>query len=119
MVVVEVPGQDSAQVGLVEHDHVVHALATNRADEAFDVGILPGRSGRGDHLCDAEALHLATEKLAVDSISVADQESRRRVRWEGLHDLSRRPFPTRAGGDVEMQDAPSIMGVSVRWSAVG
>ena len=49
VIVIGVRDQDPAQVPLVNHDHMVKALAANRADDALDVGILPGRSwGRND-----------------------------------------------------------------------
>jgi hypothetical protein len=35
-------------VGLVEDDHVVKAFAADRADEPFDVRILPGGMGYND-----------------------------------------------------------------------
>jgi hypothetical protein len=33
--------EDSAQVRFAEHDHVVQALPADRADESFNIGILP------------------------------------------------------------------------------
>lgn len=38
--------QDAAQVRLAEDHDVVQAISPDRADEAFDVPILPRRSGR-------------------------------------------------------------------------
>jgi hypothetical protein len=43
MVVAEVAGQDATEVSLAEDEHVVQALAPDRADEPFREGILPGR----------------------------------------------------------------------------
>jgi hypothetical protein len=33
-------------MAIVDHEYVIQAFATNRADDALDVGILPGRSWR-------------------------------------------------------------------------
>ena len=33
--------EDSAQVRFTKHDHVVQALPADRADESFNIGILP------------------------------------------------------------------------------
>ena len=33
--------EDSAQMRFTEHDHVVQALPADRADESFNIGILP------------------------------------------------------------------------------
>ena len=52
LIVIGVRDQDPAQVSLVNHDHVVKTLAANRADDALDAGILPGRAWRRNDLCD-------------------------------------------------------------------
>ncbi len=41
VVVGEIRVQQATQVGLVEHHHVVKALAAQGPDEAFDIGVLP------------------------------------------------------------------------------
>ena len=43
MVVFKVRRQDTAQVTLVEDDDVIETFATDRANDAFDIGVLPGR----------------------------------------------------------------------------
>ena len=43
VVVAEVRAQQAAQMGFVQHHHVVEALAAEGADEPFHVGILPRR----------------------------------------------------------------------------
>ena len=45
VVVREVPAQQTAEVPFVDHDDVVEAFPTNRADDALGEGILPGRRG--------------------------------------------------------------------------
>lgn len=42
MVVSEVGVQKAFQVAVVEDDDVIEALTPNRADQSFDMGILPG-----------------------------------------------------------------------------
>jgi len=41
VVVVDVRGEDAAQMALVEDHDVVETLATNRIDDALDVCVLP------------------------------------------------------------------------------
>ena len=41
VIVVDVRRQDPAQMALIDHEYVIQALATNRADDPLDVGILP------------------------------------------------------------------------------
>jgi len=43
MVVVDVRGEDAAQMALVEDHDLVETLAANRTDHALDVGVLQGR----------------------------------------------------------------------------
>ena len=47
VVVNGVPGHDPVKVRLAEHDHTVEALASDRADQPLDMGILPGRARCG------------------------------------------------------------------------
>ncbi len=41
LVIVDVGGQDAAQMALVEDRHVIQAFAANRTDLALDVTVLP------------------------------------------------------------------------------
>jgi hypothetical protein len=41
LVIVDVGGQDAAQMALVEDHHVIQAFAANRTDLALDVTVLP------------------------------------------------------------------------------
>ena len=56
VVIVEVPGKDSTQVGFVEDDEVVQAFAANGTDESFAVRVLPGRLGGSGNFLDAQVL---------------------------------------------------------------
>jgi hypothetical protein len=42
MVIGEIPEEGSTERGFTENDHVIETLPTNGADDAFDVGSLPG-----------------------------------------------------------------------------
>ena len=47
VVVGEIPTQQASEVPFVQHDDVIEAFPSNRADDALGEGILPGRP-RGD-----------------------------------------------------------------------
>src|SRR6516162_9285475 len=47
MVVTEIRSQGSLQMSRVQDDEVVQAVSSYRADQAFDVGVLPGTPRRG------------------------------------------------------------------------
>jgi len=48
MVVTEIRSQGSLQMLRVQDDEVVQAVSSYRADQSFDVGVLPGTPGRGE-----------------------------------------------------------------------
>ena len=53
MIVAHETAQVPAETLLVEHDHMVQALASDRADYPFDIGTLPRRARCRKHLLDA------------------------------------------------------------------
>jgi hypothetical protein len=91
VVIIEVTGQNAFEVGFVEHDDMIEALPPDRADQPFDVGILPGRPRRGKHFLDAHTLQTFPKAVAVGAVAVADQVTRRLVKGEGLADLASYP----------------------------
>src|SRR5208282_5985932 len=52
LVIVDVRGQDAAQMALIEDHDVIQTFATDRTDGALDVSVLPGRAWCGDDFCD-------------------------------------------------------------------
>jgi hypothetical protein len=110
MVVVEVAGEDALQLPLVEHDHVIEALAADRADKALDEWILPWRLGGDDDFFDADVPHAATEMLAVDAVAITQQEAWCFIPGKGFDDLLSRPFRGWVGGHVEVQHTPTMVG---------
>ena len=44
VVVVDVRGQDTAKIALVEDDDVIETFAADQTDDPLDVGVLPGRA---------------------------------------------------------------------------
>jgi hypothetical protein len=45
IVVVGIGAKYAAQMGLAENDQMVQALSSDRSDQPFNVGVLPGRTG--------------------------------------------------------------------------
>ena len=70
VIIGEVAGQDMASVPLAEHEDMVQTLASDRTDEPFREGVLPGRSGGRDHLPDPHVVDAPSEGLAVDRVSI-------------------------------------------------
>jgi hypothetical protein len=59
---------------LVEHNDVIEAFPSNRPDDAFSEGILPGRSRGDEALVHSQAVHPPDEHIAVDRVPVAEQD---------------------------------------------
>jgi hypothetical protein len=91
VVIIEVAGQDALEVGFVDHDDMIQALPPDRADQPFDVGVLPRRPRRGQHFLDACTLQAFPKAATVGAVAVADQVTRRLVKGEGLPDLAGDP----------------------------
>jgi hypothetical protein len=95
VVIRKVASQDAAKVTLAQDDHVVEAVAPNRADQAFGERILPRTSSSREDLLDPHTLHALSEGVAVDGVLIAQEVGRGRVVGEGVHDLLSGP---RCGG---------------------
>ena len=61
--------EDARKMRLVQDDHVIEALAPDRADHAFHVRILPRTRGGRHDLGDAHACDTAVEGGAIDAIA--------------------------------------------------
>ena len=56
---------------LIEHDHMIQALAPKGANYPFHVGILPGTPRTGHDLPDAKAGDPSADLVVVDVVAVA------------------------------------------------
>ena len=65
VVIPKICQQYTAQVTLIENDDVIETFATDRADDALDVGILPWRSRCSDDLLDRHRLDPIAEVLTI------------------------------------------------------
>jgi len=97
-------------MALTENDDVVETLPPYGCHEAFSIWILPRGPRCGEDLLDPQALDATAELVAENAVAVADHERRRRILGEGLNDLLGGPGRCRGVGDVEMEDAASVVG---------
>jgi hypothetical protein len=79
-------------VRFAKHDHVVETLAADRADESFNVSILPGRSGCDRMVTKAHCTDPLQEDCTIRGVSIPNGMSRRVVPRERLSDLARDPL---------------------------
>jgi len=109
MVVIEVAAQDLPQMPLIQDDHMVEAFSTDTPDQSFDERILPRTSWCGNHLLDAHVLDALLEVPTIDTVTISQKVSGCFIPWESIDDLLGSPLGSWIRGDVEMQDAPSVM----------
>jgi hypothetical protein len=110
VVIGEIAGQDAAEVSLAENEHVIQALAPDRADEPLHERVLPWALRRREKLLDPHALHAMPKWLPVDAIAVAEEIGRRGLVREGVHELLSRPDGGGVLGDVEVDNPPAMVG---------
>jgi hypothetical protein len=110
MIILEVRNDVAPERGLVQDYNVVETLASDRADQPFDVWTLPRRPACGEPFCDCHALGLCPEGVTVDAVTIPEQKPRTFIPRKCLDDLGRSPLSGRVIGDIEMHDAPSVVG---------
>ena len=94
-------------MALVDHEYVIQALATNRADDALDLRILPGRSWRRNDFRDPHRLSVLAKALTVRFIAISQQVVWRGVPGKCLCDLAGVPTCGGVPRDIQMENLPS------------
>jgi hypothetical protein len=97
-------------VPLAENEHVVQTLAPDRADEPLHERVLPRAVSRREHFEDPHAHEAWPDGVAVDRVAIAEEGGGRGVVRERLHDLLGGPGGGGMLGDVEVEDAPPVVG---------
>ena len=103
-VVGDVLVQHAAKAGSRQHDDVIEALAPDRSDESFDVGVLPRGARRRQDFLNAHGMH-----MLECMITIAKEKPRHFVPGEGVAKLLHGPSGRGMFRDGDMNDAPAIM----------
>ena len=61
------------QMTLAEHDHMIEALVSDRADQTFDIAVLPRRSRRCRSVANAHRSDAARKRLSVDPVPITNE----------------------------------------------
>ena len=99
VVIRQVGSKHVPKVSLVDDNHMVEALATDRTDHAFDVGILPRRTWCRAEGRETERVDGAVERRIEGRVAVVEEISRGRV--------VRRRSREAAGGPTRRWDGAS------------
>src|SRR5436309_8923840 len=70
VVVVDVLRQDLSKMPFADHDDVVQAFTSNRADHPLGIRVLPRRARRNDGLLDVQHPGLMRKSFSIDLVSV-------------------------------------------------
>src|SRR5262249_22408558 len=108
IVVARIGGQHPAQVHFAQDHDMVQALLPDRADEAFDVSVLPGRSWCRWSVPNAHGGEASCYDMTIGSVPVADQVLRRLLPGKGLGDLAGDPVRSGTGSDVDPDQGASL-----------
>jgi hypothetical protein len=109
VVVREVPAQQAAEVAFVDHDDVIEAFASNRADDALSEGILPGGARGNEDLAHPQSRHPPCEHIAVDRVPIAEQILGCGLFREALDQLVGSPGGGGVVGDVDMDEFSTVV----------
>ena len=101
--------EDLTQVGLAKDDDVIQAFSSDRADEPFDMSILPGRTGRSWSVPNSHGCETSRYGRPIRGVSIANEVLGCLIPREGLGDLTRDPFGRRMVGDAQRDQASSFM----------
>ena len=77
VVVFRIRAEHMAQMSLPEDEDVIKALPADRADQPFDMAVLPRRSRRCRSVANAHGANAPSERLAIDPIAITDKILRR------------------------------------------
>src|SRR5689334_10956142 len=80
-----VRAQHMPQMPLAKHDHMIEALASDRADQSFSVTVLPRRSRRCRSVANAHRAETTRKCLAVDTVAITNEVIRHRLPPAGRH----------------------------------
>jgi len=97
------------QATLVEDDEMVQTLPADRANEALAIRILPRAMRSGEHLLNPHRLDGCRERLAINSVTIAQQVVWCTIPGEGLDQLPGRPFCGGMRGYAKVKESAAIM----------
>ena len=93
----------------VEHQQMVRALAPDRADQAFNISVLPrGTECRGS-VPDPHRTYMSFEHRAEHSVVVPNEIFWGAVPWKRFRDLARQPLGRRIAGHRKPQQPSPLV----------
>src|SRR5215475_9997431 len=109
VVVREVIGEESFQVSLVQRNGLVEQFASAASHPALRDPVLPGTLNRGLYAGDLHGSNRSRNVQPILCVVVKDEEFGRGLIGKGFAQLLCDPCARRMAGDIEMQDAATVV----------
>ncbi len=109
MIIAGVFGMQPLQMASVHRDEMVQQVAAATFDPSFRDAVLPRAFERGSHSPDLQRPDRCGNLDPILTIPVQDQNRRSGFKWKRFPQLLDDPRTGRVFGNVEVQDAPTIM----------
>jgi hypothetical protein len=109
VIIADAIGEQPLQMLFVERDHMVEQIASAALDPSLRNAVLPRALVRCPHRIDLHRSYGNWDLRAVFGVPVENEEAGSRVEWESLPELLDDPHARRMFGDVEVQNAPSVV----------
>ncbi len=109
IVIVGVGAKHAAQMCFPDNDQMIQTFSSDRSDQPFDIGVLPGRAWCRRAIPDAHSFDPSLEHFPIGAIAIANEVFGRRVPRKGLEDLAGDPIRRRIGGHSDMNQLAPFM----------
>src|SRR3954453_14044346 len=109
VVILLVRAQHMPQMPLAKDDHMIEALASDRANQSFNVAVLPRRSRRCRSVANAHSAETTRKCFAVDTVAITNEVVRCRFPPAGLADLPGDPFGGWRCCDADPKNSSAVM----------
>ncbi len=108
VVVGDIRSNYSAELRLIDRDHVVEAFFPEAANPSFGISVLPRRSKSCTYLFESKPINPMTELCPIDLVIITNQESPGQIERAGFDYLLGGPLRGRMSGHVEMKNSPPL-----------
>src|SRR6266850_1216355 len=109
VVICQVRWQHQPKVTLAKHYDMIECLLPDRANQAFSIGVLPGRSRCRWSVANAHRAKPPDECLAINAIAIANDMVRSSLPAASLRHLPSNPFGRRVCRHPQPHDSTSMV----------
>ena len=109
VIVIQIGSENTSQMAFIENDDVIEALPPDRADNPFNVGILPWRTRCRDDFIDAHGLDSGVDQQPVNAVPIPNHIAWCGVPRESFCHLLLDPGRGWMSRHAEMDDPPSLV----------